>query len=44
MVIPVGPQQSAQALYLVEKRMNGLTYESTQLMGVMYVPLVKGLH
>jgi len=40
MIVPVGPSRSSQKLLLVEKGENG-EVSSKELMGVIYVPLVK---
>ena len=42
MIVPVGPDGGAQALVQVDKRADG-SVEQRELMGVRYVPLVKGV-
>lgn len=38
MIVPVGKKNSDQALFQIDKNMDG-TVQTTSLMGVVYVPL-----
>jgi protein-L-isoaspartate O-methyltransferase len=43
MIVPVGPERGQQALVQVDRRSADGTVETRVLMGVRYVPLVRGV-
>ena len=44
MIIPVGPENGAQEIYLIDKDADGKTLTQQSVMGVRYVPLTNKDH
>ena len=44
MIIPVGPENGSQEIYLIDKSEDGKTVTKQSIMGVRYVPLTNKQH